>query len=222
MPDARSGPTEIRRLAHRAVSDREVINSILDEGLVCHAGYLKQGRPVVIPTLYARDGESLLLHGSNSMGLAQAVRRGSPLCVTVTLLDGIVLARSAFESSANYRSVVVHGRGRLLTDTEDKRKALDLLTERLVPGRRSDIRTSTDAEIRQTAVIELGLDEVSAKVRSGGPEDDPADLSAPAWAGVIPLAMTAGEPVPADDLGDRIEVPRYLRRYQARLSPPPG
>jgi|SRR5690606_1389647 nitroimidazol reductase NimA-like FMN-containing flavoprotein (pyridoxamine 5'-phosphate oxidase superfamily) len=220
MSEAQPGPTEIRRLAHRAVTDRDVIYSILDQGLVCHAGYVIDERPVVIPTLYARAGDSLFLHGSNSMGLAQAVRRGSPLCVTVTLLDGIVLARSAFESSANYRSVVVHGHGRLIGDLEEKRRALANLTERLVPRRRADIRLSTEAEIRQTAVIELGLDTVSAKARSGSPEDDPADLSARVWAGVIPLRMVAGEPIPADDLAEGIEVPDYVRRYQSRLDPP--
>lgn len=205
--------TRIRRLPERAVDDRAVIHDILDEGFVCHAAYVTEGRPVVIPTLYARDGERLLLHGSNSMGLAKAVRAGSPLSVAVTLLDGLVVARSAFNSSANYRSVVVHGDGRLL-EGEEKRTALEVIIDRLIPGRLAEVRASTDAEIRQTSVIELGLEEVSAKVRSGGPDDDEADLDEPVWAGVVPFRLVAGEPVPDEILEPEITIPDYLRPYR--------
>jgi nitroimidazol reductase NimA-like FMN-containing flavoprotein (pyridoxamine 5'-phosphate oxidase superfamily) len=205
--------TRIRRLPERAVDDRAVILDILDEGFVCHAAYVTEGRPVVIPTLYARDGERLLLHGSNSMGLAKAVRAGSPLSVAVTLLDGLVVARSAFNSSANYRSVVVHGYGRLL-EGEEKRTALEVIIDRLIPGRLAEVRASTDAEIRQTSVIELGLEEVSAKVRSGGPDDDEADLDEPVWAGVVPFRLVAGEPVPDEILEPEITIPDYLRPYR--------
>jgi nitroimidazol reductase NimA-like FMN-containing flavoprotein (pyridoxamine 5'-phosphate oxidase superfamily) len=205
--------TRIRRLPERAVSEQETIHSILDEGLVCHAAYVVDARPVVIPTLYVRDGERLLIHGSNSMGLARAVRSGSPLSVAVTLFDGLVVARSAFNSSANYRSVVVHGTARLLAEAE-KFDAFDLIVEKLIPGRLADLRPSTSTEIAQTSVIELPLDETSAKVRSGGPDDDPNDLDQEVWAGVIPMELVSGEAVPANDLRDGIDLPDYLRSYQ--------
>jgi nitroimidazol reductase NimA-like FMN-containing flavoprotein (pyridoxamine 5'-phosphate oxidase superfamily) len=147
------------------------------------------------------------------MGLAKAVRAGSPLSVAVTLLDGLVVARSAFNSSANYRSVVVHGDGRLL-EGEEKRTALEVIIDRLIPGRLAEVRASTDAEIRQTSVIELGLEEVSAKVRSGGPDDDEADLDEPVWAGVVPFRLVAGEPVPDEILEPEITIPDYLRPYR--------
>jgi len=205
--------TRIRRLPERAVSDRETIYAILDEGLVCHAAYVVEDRPVVIPTLYVRHGGRLLIHGSNSMGLARSVRAGSPLSVAVTHLDGLVVARSAFNSSANYRSVVIHGTGRLLAG-EEKADAFDLIVDRLIPGRLADLRPPTRSEIAQTAVIELLLDEVSAKVRSGGPNDDPDDLDQAVWAGVIPMELVAGEAVPAADLPDGIDLPDYLRRFR--------
>jgi len=205
--------TRIRRLPERAVDELEVIYAILDEGFVCHAAYLIDERPVVIPTLYARDSDRLLLHGSNSMGLARAVRFGSPLSVAVTLVDGLVVARSAFNSSANYRSVVVHGHGRLLEGVE-KSAALDIVIDKVIPGRRADLRPSTTAEIAQTSVIEVPLDEVSAKVRSGGPGDDPEDMRLEVWAGVVPFHLEPGEPVPADDLKPGLEIPDYLRPYR--------
>lgn len=208
-----SDKTLIRRQPERAVIDRATIDSILDEGFVCHAGYVTDGRPVVIPTLYVRDRDRILMHGSNSMGLARAVRYGSPLSVTVTHVDGIVVARSAFNSSANYRSVVIHGTGRLL-EREEKKEALDTIVDRLIPGRLCDLRPSTDTEIAQTAVIELGLDEVSAKVRSGDPADDPTDLEADVWAGVVPIGLAFGEAVPDRDLRPGIELPDYLRPYR--------
>jgi nitroimidazol reductase NimA-like FMN-containing flavoprotein (pyridoxamine 5'-phosphate oxidase superfamily) len=205
--------TRIGRLPERGVSDRDTIDRILDEGFVCHAGYVIEGRPVVIPTLYVRDGDRLLLHGSNSMGLARAVRRGSPLSVAVTHIDGIVVARSAFNSSANYRSVVVHGTGRLLDDTE-KEDAFDTIVDKLLPGRLPELRPSTRSEIAQTSVIELGLDDVSAKVRRGPPGDDPEDLAQEVWAGVVPLQLVAGEAIPSPDLREGIDLPDYLQPYR--------
>lgn len=205
--------TRIRRLPERAVTEREAIDRILDEGFVCHAAYVVEDRPVVIPTLYVRDGDRILMHGSNSMGLARAVRRGSPLSVAVTLVDGLVLARSAFNSSTNYRSVVIHGRGRLL-DGEPKAEALDIIVDKLIPGRLAEVRPSTASEIAQTAVIELGLDEISAKVQDGPPEDEAEDLDAPVWAGVIPAKLAFGEPIPDPGLAHGIDVPDYLRPYR--------
>jgi uncharacterized protein len=205
--------TRIRRLPERAVFDRDTIDAILDGGLVCHAAYLIDARPVVIPALYVRDNDRILIHGSNSMGLARAVRAGSPLSVAVTHIDGLVVARSAFNSSANYRSVVIHGTGRLL-DKDEKRSALEVIVESLIPGRLADLRSTTDAEIGQAAVIELLLDEVSAKVRTGGPNDEPSDLEQDVWAGVIPMEMVSGEAIPAPDLRDGIEIPDYLRDFR--------
>ncbi|HEX6220154.1 MAG TPA: pyridoxamine 5'-phosphate oxidase family protein [Acidimicrobiia bacterium] len=208
-----SEKTRIRRLPERAVEDRDVVYAILDEGFVCHAGYVTVGRPVVIPTLYARDGDRLLLHGSNSMGLARAVRAGSPLSIAVTHVDGIVVARSAFNSSANYRSVVVHGQGRLL-EGDEKVAGLDVVIDKVLPGRRADLRPSTEHEIAQTSVIEVALDEVSAKVRSGGPDDDPEDMDLEVWAGVVPFSLQPGEAVPADDLMPGLDIPDYLGPYR--------
>lgn len=205
--------TRIHRLPERGVSDREAIDAILDEGFVCHAAYVTEGRPVVIPTLYVRDGDRLLLHGSNSMGLARAVRNGSPLSIAVTHVDGLVVARSAFNSSANYRSVVVHGQGRLL-EKDEKRDAFDVIVDRLLPGRRAELRPSNDSEIAQTSVVELTLDQMSAKVRSGPPGDDPADLDQPVWAGVIPMGLVAGTAIPAPDLRGDIDLPDYLDPYR--------
>jgi len=208
-----SDKTRIRRVPERAVSERGTIDAILDEGLVCHAAYVTQDRPVVIPTLYVRDGDRVLIHGSNTMGLARAVRAGSPLSVAVTHMDGIVVARSAFNSSANYRSVVIHGHGRIL-DKGEKATAFDLIVEKLIPGRLADLRPSTASEISQTSIIELMLDEVSAKVRSGGPEDEPEDLDEEVWAGVVPMKTVVGEPIPDPDLRPGIPVPDYLRPYR--------
>ena len=206
-----SDKTRIRRLPERAVEDRAGIYAILDDGVVCHAAYLRDGSPVVIPTLYARDRDRLLLHGSNSSGLVRAVREGSPLSIAVTHIDGIVVARSGFHSSANYRSVVVHGSGELL-EGEAHERALDVIVEWLIPGRVPDIRRPTKSELKQTSVIAVGLDQVSAKVRAGDPKDDPRDLSSETWAGVIPMSQIRGEPVPASDLAPGIEVPDYLMR----------
>lgn len=205
--------TQIRRLPERGTDDQDTINAILDEGFVCHAAYVTEGRPVVIPTLYARRDDHLLLHGSNSMGLARAVRAGSPLSVAVTLVDGLVVARSTFHSSANYRSVVVHGEGELL-DGDAKRRALQHIVDRLIPGRRDDVRSSTQSEVGQTAIVSLGLEEVSAKVRTGPPKDDAEDLGTGVWAGVVPLGLVAGEAVPAPDLEPDVPVPDYLRPYR--------
>ena len=204
---------ELRRLPEREVADRNEINRILDEGFVAHVAYVSDGRPVVLPMLYARDAERLLLHGSNSMGMARAVRLGSPLCATVTLIDGLVVARSAFHSSANYRSVVVHGVGEILSG-EEKVRALDQVVEHVLPGRLDDLRPSTESEVGQTSVIAIPLDMASAKARWGDPGDDPTDLNSGVWAGVVPLSLVASSPRPAADLEDGVETPEYLADYK--------
>ena len=205
--------TRIRRLPERGVTDRDQSHAILDEGFVCHVGYVTDGRPVVIPTLYARDGDSLLLHGSTGAGFVRAVRRGSPISVAVTHIDGLVVARTGFHSSANYRSVVAHGQGRLL-EGEELDRALDVIVQVLIPGRPPDMRSPTEAEVRKTGVVSLALDEVSAKVRTGPPIDEKEDLGTGVWAGVIPMQMVAGEAIPAPDLEAGVPVPDYLRPYK--------
>ena len=208
-----SDKTRIRRLPELAVEDLGQIESILDEGFICHVAYLMHDRPVVIPTLYARDGGRVLLHGSPASGLMLAVKRGSPLSIAVTLVDGLVVARSGFESSANYRSVVIHGNGRLL-DGDEHERGLDVLVEALIPGRLADIRRPTTKELHKTAIIAVPLDEVSAKVHAGPPEDAESDLGTGVWAGVIPLELSPGSPQPAPDLEPGVEIPDYLTRYR--------
>lgn len=207
-----SDKTALRRYPERGVKEVEEIHRILDEGFLCHVAYLVEGRPVVIPTLYARDGDRIILHGSPTSGIVRAVRKGSPLSIAVTLVDGLVVARSAFESSANYRSVVIHGYGEILRGGAHSR-ALDLVTDSLIPGRRNDVRANHEIEIRQTATVAVSLDEVSTKVRTGPPEDDPADVGSPVWAGVIPMTLETGTPVPAPDLAPHIPIPDYLNPY---------
>jgi nitroimidazol reductase NimA-like FMN-containing flavoprotein (pyridoxamine 5'-phosphate oxidase superfamily) len=188
--------TEVRRLPKRAVYDREQIYAILDEGYLCHAGFVVEGRPFVIPMGYGRDGDQVYLHGSAGNRVVRAAAQGLDLCITVTLVDGFVLARSAFHHSMNYRSVVMLGKGRMLTDTDEKRAALRSVTNHMLPGRWEEVRQPTEQELQSTGVVALKLDEVSAKVRTGPPLDDEADYSLPVWAGVIPIAANLGDPIP--------------------------
>ncbi|MEU1040124.1 pyridoxamine 5'-phosphate oxidase family protein [Streptomyces sp. NPDC005907] len=209
-PTDRTVPTRSRE---RAAYDRELVHSILDEGYVCHLGFVRDGAPVVLPTLYGRVGERLYLHGSTGsrpLRMAGQADPGLPVCVTVTHVDGLVLARSAFHHSMNYRSVMVHGVARQVTDPDEKREALDALMDHVVPGRSRDSRPANAKEQAATAVIRLDLDEVSAKLRTGGPNDEPEDLSLPYWTGVLPLAKGYGTPVPAADLAPGIGLPDYL------------
>jgi uncharacterized protein len=206
-------PNEIRRLPEKSIDDRAAIDAILDEGFVCHVAYLADSRPVVIPTLYMRDGDTCLVHGSTASGIAAAARRGSPLSIAVTLVDGLVVARSGFESSVNYRSVVIHGHGTVLTG-DAHRRALDLMVEGLIPGRLADIRPPTEIELRKTAVVAVPLDTISAKVSAGPPEDDVADLGTGVWAGVVPMTTVYGDPERSPDLEPNVEVPDYLTGYR--------
>jgi uncharacterized protein len=189
--------TEVKRLPKRARYDRETIYSILDEGFVCHVGFLDQGAPVVIPTNYARQGDSLILHGSAASRMLQKLAQGVPACLTVTLLDGLVLARSAFHHSVNYRSVVVFGQGSPITDDSGKLAALRAFMERLLPGRWAEVRSPNPQELKATLVLSFPIEEASAKIRTGPPIDDEADSALPVWAGVIPLKLTRAEPIPA-------------------------
>ncbi|MFD7445865.1 pyridoxamine 5'-phosphate oxidase family protein [Streptomyces sp. NPDC059909] len=206
----RTYPTRGR---HRASYDRELVHSILDEAYVCHLGFVRDGAPVVLPTLYGRIGETLYVHGSTGsrpLRMAGQADPGLEVCLTVTHVDGLVLARSAFHHSINYRSVVVHGTAHQVTDEEEKRTALDALVDHVVPGRSHDSRPANDKELAATAVLRLDLDEVSAKVRTGGPNDEPEDLSLPYWTGVVPLVHGHGTPIPADGLDAGVPLPDYL------------
>ncbi|MEU7382173.1 MULTISPECIES: pyridoxamine 5'-phosphate oxidase family protein [unclassified Streptomyces] len=209
-PTDRTVPT---RSADRASYDKELVHAILDEGYVCHLGFVRDGAPVVLPTLYARVGERLYVHGSTGsrpLRMAGRTDPGLPVCLTVTHVDGLVLARSAFHHSINYRSVVVHGTAHQVTDPEEKRAALDALVDHVVPGRSADSRPANTKELAATAALRLDLDEVSAKLRTGGVNDEPEDLSLPHWAGVIPVDRQYGAPLPAPDLTPGTELPGYL------------
>ena len=212
---APSARTRVKRIHDRARYDREAIDAVLDAALVAHLGFVHEGQPFVIPTLHARVGDEVLVHGSSAARSLRALGEGIPVCLTVTLLDGIVLARSVFEHSVNYRSVVVLGTATPVTDREEKRAALEALTERLLPGRWADARPPTAKELKATAVLRLPLDEASAKIRDGGPDDDDTpDADLDVWAGHVPLTVRAGAPVPTAGLRPGIEVPAYARRYR--------
>ncbi|WP_062216288.1 pyridoxamine 5'-phosphate oxidase family protein [Streptomyces sp. NBRC 109706] len=206
----RTERTTPSRARQRVSYDRELVHSVLDAGYLCHLGFVAEGQPVVLPTLYARLGERLYLHGSTGARALRAPEQ--PVCVTVTQVDGLVLARSAFHHSINYRSVVVHGTARRITDEALARTALDALVDSVVAGRSADCRPANAKELAATAVLELDLMEVSAKVRTGGPNDDPADLELPHWSGVLPVQLAYGTPLPAQDGGSSAPLPDYLRQ----------
>jgi len=207
--------TTIGRSPGRGSRDRAVAHAILDEGLVCHVGITADHGPVVLPTTYARRGDELLIHGSPAASWLRAAGKGTPVCVTVTHVDGVVLARSAFHHSLNYRSVVVFGVAEPITDPEAKAAALDAIVEHVVPGRTTEVRPMGDDEIRSTLVLRLPLAEASVKVRSGGPIDDEADLGLlDVWAGVIPAAVGFGAPVPADGVPGSLPVPPSATGYR--------
>ncbi|CDO88409.1 flavin-nucleotide-binding protein [Mycobacterium triplex] len=209
-PTSRTTPTRYRE---RARYDRDTVHRILDEALICHLGYLGAGRPVVLPTTHARLGETLYLHGSTGSRPMRGAGAGLPVCVTATLVDGLVLARSALHHSLVYRSVVVVGDARLVDDPAEKSRALAGLLDHIAPGRAADCRAPNAKELAATAVLAVDLLEVSAKVRDGGPVDEPEDYALPHWAGVVPLTLTAGVPIPADDLDPAIPAPGYLTHY---------
>lgn len=188
--------TQVRRLAKRAVYDKAQIYSILDEGFICHVGFVVDGQPYVIPTGYARAGDQIYIHGSAASRMLRTLDQGVDICVTVTLVDGFVLARSAFHHSMNYRSVVVFGKARVVAGAEEKLAALRSFTNHIVPGRWEEVRRPNEQELKSTSVLALALDEVSAKVRTGPPIDDEEDYALPVWAGVVPLRAQAGEPLP--------------------------
>jgi len=206
--------TRIVREPQRAVYDREAVNQILDEAFLCHIGFVADGQPYVIPTSYGRDGDVLYIHGSAASRMLRNLDQGVPVCITVTLLDGLVLARSVFNHSMNYRSVVILGTARLVDDPAEKLAALRALSEHILPQRWDDSRQPNEKELKATSVLRIPIEEFSAKVRVGPPIDDEEDYSFPTWAGVIPLEMKTGAPIRAERCQQ--DLPSYLLNYSRK------
>jgi len=205
--------TQVKRLPNRGAYDSETVFKILDEAFLCHVGFVVNGQPFVIPTGYARVGEKLYVHGSAASRMLRTISEGVQVCVTVTLIDGLVLARSAFHHSMNYRSVVMLGRAMLVDRLEEKLAALEAFTEHVVRGRWKDVRRPTEDELKATTVLALPLAEVSAKIRTGPPKDDEEDYSLPIWAGVVPLQLVPGAPIADPRLEQEISPPAYAQNY---------
>ncbi len=205
--------TKVKRLPDRGHYERETIYSILDEALICHVGFVVDGQPYVIPTGFARVGDDLYIHGSSASRMLRDLAKGIDICVTVTLLDGLVLARSAFHHSMNYRSVVILGKASLVEDTDEKNNALKAFTEHIIPGRWAEVRWPTELELKATSVLKLPIEEASAKIRTGDPKDDEEDYAMNVWAGVLPLAVSPGEPISDAKLNSNIELPGYITKY---------
>jgi len=205
--------TQVKRLPKRGKYERETVFAILDAGFVCHVGFSVDGQPYVIPTNYGRSGETVYLHGSAASRMLRTLSEGVAVGVTVTHVDGLVLARSAFHHSVNYRSVVILGTARLVTDPAEKMEALRVFTEHVMKGRWDDVRQPTEQELKATTVLALPLEEVSAKVRTGGPIDDEEDYALPVWAGVLPLETVAKEPLADPQRRNNPAVPEYLKKY---------
>jgi hypothetical protein len=204
----------VRRLPERARYDRETVAAILDEGLVCHVGFVDGGQPFVIPAVYARWGDRLVVHGSAASRLMKVLAAGAPACVTVTLLDGLVLARSGFHHSMNYRSVVVVGTAAEVTDPAEKRRALDAIVDHVVPGRAASLRPPSRKEMQATRVVTLPLDEASAKLRTGPPKDEEADYALDLWAGELPLRLVPLEPVADPRLHGGAAAPSHVTGWR--------
>lgn len=208
MQTSRTTPS---RLAKRAHYDADTVHSILDEALFCTVSYVVDGQPMAIPTAYARKNDEIFIHGSVGSHFIRQIQQGGTVCISVMLTDGLVLAKSAFHHSVNYRSVIVFGTARLVADDAGKMEALALITDHLVPGRWADLRPTTDGELRKTTVLAFSLAEASAKVRTGGPSDDPEDADLPTWSGVVPMQTVRLAPVPAADSEPTTPLPAYLQ-----------
>jgi nitroimidazol reductase NimA-like FMN-containing flavoprotein (pyridoxamine 5'-phosphate oxidase superfamily) len=208
-----TGRTRVRRKPGRGSYDRGLVDRILDEALICHLGFVEDGQPFVTPTIHARVGTKLYLHGSKASRTLQALEGGLDCCVTVTLVDGLVLARSAFHHSLNYRSAMIFGVARRVEDSEEKALALEAVVEHIAPGRSDDARPPSAEELDATEVVALELEEASAKVREGGPIDADADMDRSVWAGQLPLSIAPLQPVAEPDLSPDVELPAYLRDW---------
>lgn len=214
MDRSPSARITVRRAADRGAYDAQTIHAIVDEALVCHVGIVDHGQPFVIPTIHARTSDNLIIHGSRQSRLMAALASGAPACISVTLLDGLVLARSVFHHSMNYRSVVVLGTGRQIEGDGEKRAALSALVERIIPGRGAEAREPSQAELNATSVVAFPLNEASAKLRSGPPKDLEDDYALPVWAGELPVTTTFGPPIADPRLTSGIELPDYIRNYR--------
>src|SRR5215475_9235953 len=212
----RTSRSELRRMPVRGSRDWDTINQILDAGFLAQVGFAVDGQPFVIPTLYGRRGETLYLHGSAASRMLGKLGSGVPACVSVTLVDGIVLARSAFHHSMNYRSVVAFGSARKIEDPDHKVECLAVISEHLIPGRWAEVRPPNASELKATTVVEFQMEEASSKVRSGPPLDDDGDYALSVWAGVLPLATQSQPPVADPQLAPGVVVPDYVLRYDAR------
>lgn len=206
--------SKLRRLPKRGSHEEELIHAILDAGFVAHVGFQTDGQPFVIPTLYGRDGGKLYLHGSSASRMLTELEKSIPACLTVTLVDGLVLARSAFQHSMNYRSVVAFGLTQKVKERERKLRALRMISEHLLPGRWGDVRAPSEKELKATTVLEFTIEEASAKIRTGPPLDDEADYGLPVWAGVLPLTLQAKLPVPDGRVPQDLELPGYALRFR--------
>jgi nitroimidazol reductase NimA-like FMN-containing flavoprotein (pyridoxamine 5'-phosphate oxidase superfamily) len=208
----------LKRLSKRASYERKIIYQILDEAFICHVGFISDGQPVVIPTAYGRAEDVLYIHGSVASRMLRALADGIPVCVTVTLVDGLVLARSAFHHSMNYRSVVVFGKAYVVRGAMEKAKALRLFSEHVLPGRWAEVRQPNDGELKKTMVLRMPLMEASAKIRSGPPIDEESDYDLRVWAGELPLSLVAGEPITDPRLLPGIQVPAYIETVRVRFA----
>lgn len=213
QPSAPTARTRVVREPHRGVYDRETAYRILDEGFLCHVGFSLDGQPFVIPTLYGRKDDNLFIHGSAASRMLRNLKESVPACVTVTLVEGLVLARSIFNHSMNYRSVIVLGKAALVDDPAEKIEALQILSEHIIPGRWADARQPNERELKQTSVLKMPIEEFSAKVRTGPVIDDEEDYAFPTWAGVVPLEMKTQDPIADERLLEGQKVPEYARNY---------
>lgn len=208
--------TTVKRIPKRGAYDRDTIDAILDDAFLCHVGFTVNCQPYVIPTGYGRIDDVLYLHGSAASRMLRSLAEGIDVCVTVTILDGLVLARSAFNHSMNYRSLVILGKAELVTDVTEKDKALFAISEQIIPGRWDEVRPPTELELKATSVLKLPITEASAKIRTGPPVDDDRDYALDVWAGLLPLALKAGDPVADPKLDPAIKMPDSVRKYAAQ------
>jgi uncharacterized protein len=213
---------KVLRLAKRAAYDREAVYAVVDAALVCHVGYAIDGQPYVIPTLHARDGDTVLLHGHAKARTLLHAGANNPVCIAVTHVDGLVLARSIFNHSVNYRSATLYGAGRLLTDRDEKMAALFRFSEKLLPGRWDDVRPLTDQEFAATAIVAVEIEDAAAKIREGMPKDEPEDLGFPTWAGVVPMRQAPGAPEADEHTPAGLPLPGYLAEALTALGGTPG
>lgn len=210
---AKTSLNKVKRLPERGHYDAATIYPIVDAALLCHVGFAIDNQPYIIPTLHARQGDTILLHGAKGSRLLRHIQSGGPVCITVTVMDGIVLARSVFHHSINYRSAVLFGTGAVVEGDEARLRALEAFTERLIPGRWADARPPSPVELKQTTIVAVPIESASAKIRTGPPKDEAEDMDLPVWAGVLPLQYVAGAPIADDQLSPAVELPEYIRDY---------